>query len=181
METEWLGHCYDLREQPELLDTILLWLHAEWLKQRKSRFDNPAEAYAKRRLQLQNHLGEQAVPCTLVASVTRRPLGCISLTRLPSKRRSVAEALWLSNLFVTPTARGQGIARALIGYAEEKARALGERELFLYTSSASQYYLRRGWQQCLLNEAKVSQGNKVFQANIGKIERNIIVLKKPLI
>ena len=141
--------CVDLSERPELFDTALLWLHAEWLKQRKDRKVNPAEAYAKRRVQLQAHLSADAVPSTFIAIESNRALGCVSLTRLPFKRQVAAKALWVSNLFVTPTARGQGVAGALLSHIERHAQVLGEKSLFLYTTSASRYYLDKGWERCI--------------------------------
>lgn len=181
MQEPWQGCCFDLREQPELLDVMLLWLHAEWLKQRKSTNQNPAEAYAMRRIQLQEHLKLQDVPLTLMAkevkSTTKPALGCVSLTRLvPSKAhvpsRSLVSnevkaaadmrvstefqnALWLSNLFVTPTARGRGIADALLTAAQVQAKRLGWNEIYLYARSSKAYYLAKGWRELKIKPSPV--------------------------
>lgn len=151
---DWGGICFDLRDQPSLIDTLLLWLHAEWLKQRKGSMENPAEAYAKRRLQLREHLGDEAVPMTLIAkecaAIKAPPLGCISLTRLSSRNPRFANGLWVSNLFVTPTARGRGVGESLLKSAEQAAMGLGEKELYLYTDISRGYYTGKGWQECLM-------------------------------
>lgn len=157
---DWGGICFDLRDQPSLIDTLLLWLHAEWLKQRKNSIENPAEAYAKRRKQLQEHLGGDAVPMTLIAkecaALKAPPLGCISLTRLNSRNPRFANGLWLSNLFVTPTARGRGVGGALLKSAEQAAWSLGEKELYLYTDISRGYYVGKGWQECLMPKSNSS-------------------------
>ena len=171
---DWDGICFDLRDQPSLIDTLLLWLHAEWLKQRKDSLENPAEAYAKRRAQLQEHLSGAVVPMTLVAKECEAhkapPLGCVSLTRLNSRNTRLAEGLWLSNLFVTPTARGRGVGDALLQSAEQTALRLGETELYLYTDIARSYYISKGWQECLMSKSHSSGSSvavfkKVIQAS----------------
>ncbi|HEY7773859.1 MAG TPA: GNAT family N-acetyltransferase [Marinagarivorans sp.] len=176
--SDWDGVCFDLRDQPSLIDTLLLWLHAEWLKQRKSRIENPAHAYAKRKMQLQEHLKGDAIPMTLVAkecaSLNAPPLGCVSLTRLASRNSRFAQGLWLSNLFVTPTARGRGIGETLLKQAELAAWRLGEKELYLYTDSSRGYYTARGWQECLLG------GAGEFVGSAEKRQARIAVFKKPV-
>ncbi|WP_053981851.1 GNAT family N-acetyltransferase [Marinagarivorans algicola] len=158
MHRRWQGYCFDLREEPEQLDTVLLWLHAEWLKQRKNTIQNPAEAYGLRRIQLQEHLAPSAVPLTLIAkeskSDTQPVLGCVSMARLasasPLASLELNHALWLSNLFVTPTARGLGIGSALLQAVEAQARDLGHMEMYLYTQSSKAYYTSKGWRECLI-------------------------------
>lgn len=159
MGTPWGGFCFNLREQPELLEAVLLWLHGEWLKQPKARHSasstpqNPAQAYAQRRIQLQEHLLPAAFPMTLVAkeniSLKAPPLGCVSLARLtatsPLRSPLLVNSLWLSNLFVIPAARGRGVGAALVAAAEQEAVRLGVNELFLYTVSSRAYYMQRGW------------------------------------
>jgi hypothetical protein len=153
----WDGYCFDLREQPKILETLVLWLHQEWLKQRRNGDQSASMALALRRRQMETHLNGDSIPVTLIAkaspSLTAPPLGCISLTRLSSPntfpRKSLTDALWVSNLFVTPTARGCGVGTALLERAEMLALELKEPHLFLYTSLSRHYYLARGWRECL--------------------------------
>lgn len=161
MHERWRGCCLDLRDQPEQLDTVLLWLHAEWLKQRTNSIQNPAEAYGLRRIQLQEHLAPSVVPLTLIAKETKsdaKPvLGCVSLAHLasasPLASAEFNQALWLSNLFVTPTARGLGVGAALLRAIEAKARNLGQTEIYLYTQSSKAYYRSKGWHECVIKSA----------------------------
>ncbi len=46
---------------------------------------------------------------------------------------AAADALWLDNVAVAPAARGRGLGRRLIVFAEEQARARGFARLRLYT------------------------------------------------
>jgi len=52
---------------------------------------------------------------------------------------------WLSGLFVTPAARGQGVASALVRHLVERSTRIGIDHLYLYTSSARGLYERLGW------------------------------------
>jgi GNAT superfamily N-acetyltransferase len=48
--------------------------------------------------------------------------------------RPGVESVLLENVAVAPAWQGQGIGRALIGFAEDRARALGALEITLYTN-----------------------------------------------
>jgi GNAT superfamily N-acetyltransferase len=71
----------------------------------------------------------------LLAAVAPEPaagpalLGCAGVRRLPGYD-GVAE---LKRMYVRPTARGQGVARALLSSSERAAQELGYRELWLET------------------------------------------------
>ncbi|MEJ5041576.1 GNAT family N-acetyltransferase [Pseudomonas sp. B21-036] len=53
---------------------------------------------------------------------------------------------WLACVFVSPQARGQGLAETLIEGICTKARALGHTHLYLHTHDRAEYYHKRGWQ-----------------------------------
>ncbi len=52
---------------------------------------------------------------------------------------------WLACVFVTPQARGQGIAEALVEKVCERGRAEGVERLYLHTQDRAGYYAKRGW------------------------------------
>ncbi len=139
----------------------MAWLHGEWLERANPCEQDPVLAYAARYQQMQLHLGEGAVPMTLVALVQGQPVGCISLTRLQATSARFAGALWMSNLFVMPSERGQGIASALLLAAEQQALQLNERVLYLFTDSAADFYRRRGWQQCSASRLELRDDSHV--------------------
>jgi GNAT superfamily N-acetyltransferase len=75
----------------------------------------------------------------------------VGFTQLYPTFASVAlQKLWLLNdLFVAPSARGQGVGEVLLKYAEQFAREDGSRGLFLRTAvdnyPAQRLYERCGW------------------------------------
>ena len=78
----------------------------------------------------------------LVASVDGQPLGCVGL-------KGGGEIAEIKRLWVSPMARGQGLARRLMAAAEARARALGIALLRLDTNralpEAAALYRRDGW------------------------------------
>jgi len=52
---------------------------------------------------------------------------------------------WLACVFITPEARGQGLAERLIEGICAQAKANGEKRIYLHTQDQSAYYARRGW------------------------------------
>ncbi len=52
---------------------------------------------------------------------------------------------WLASMFVVPTARGRGVARALADVLLAGARADGHDVVYLFTSGQQRYWADRGW------------------------------------
>ncbi|WP_422420031.1 GNAT family N-acetyltransferase [Pseudomonas sp. GZD-222] len=52
---------------------------------------------------------------------------------------------WLACVFVTPSARGTGIAEQLIEGIGSHAQDVGIKTLYLHTSDQRAYYAKRGW------------------------------------
>ncbi|ANI59636.1 GNAT superfamily N-acetyltransferase [Pseudomonas frederiksbergensis] len=52
---------------------------------------------------------------------------------------------WLACVFVTPQARGKGLAERLIEGICAQARERGVAKIYLHTRDQSDYYARRGW------------------------------------
>ena len=52
---------------------------------------------------------------------------------------------WLACVFVTPQARGQGLAEQLIEGICAQAKANGVATLYLHTQDKRDYYAKRGW------------------------------------
>ncbi|HMO07555.1 MAG TPA: GNAT family N-acetyltransferase [Paracoccaceae bacterium] len=72
-------------------------------------------------------------------------LGCVGLSEGPDGSTLEVKRLW-----VAPVARGTGLARRLMGAAEDAARATGAARLVLDThpslAEAIAFYTREGWQ-----------------------------------
>src|SRR5471032_2208245 len=52
---------------------------------------------------------------------------------------------WLACVFVTPEARGKGLAERLIEGICEEAKTRGVARIYLHTQDQSAYYAKRGW------------------------------------
>lgn len=84
------------------------------------------------------------VPFSLIACEGDQPLGCASL--LDDDEVSGWDGrTWLGNVIVLESARGRGIGSALVDAIEQRATRLGVRELHLVTTTAIDWYERRGW------------------------------------
>ena len=144
-----------------MFDSLIVWLHGEWLAQGLRDEQSSVRAYATRYQQMQQYLGESAIPTTLVAIAHNLPVGCISLTRLQAANKQFTRGLWMTNLYVVPAAREQGVASALLASAEQQALGLNETTLYLFTTSAADFYRRRGWQQCLNSVMPINNDSRV--------------------
>ena len=52
---------------------------------------------------------------------------------------------WLASMFVTPAARGRGIASALVDHLLAAARDAGHETVYLFTSGQDDFWSARGW------------------------------------
>jgi len=84
------------------------------------------------------------IPKTFVAMKDNNPVGFISLIKsnVPSQPDLTP---WLVSLYVHEDFRQQGIGRALVDKCIEHASVAGFSKVYLYTSTAVQYYLNFGW------------------------------------
>ena len=85
-----------------------------------------------------------SLPSPLLAMVGERLAGGISFTWHIAPD-SPEMALWINTVYVEPTFRGNGIARALVAAADEHARTVtGEKTLLVYTN-VPQLYEKNEW------------------------------------
>jgi GNAT superfamily N-acetyltransferase len=81
---------------------------------------------------------------SLVAVEDGHLLGGAALAKedLPGRE---AVGPWLACVFVTPAARGKGVAETLIEGVCERAKQQGVARLYLHTQDRAAYYAKRGW------------------------------------
>jgi predicted N-acetyltransferase YhbS len=135
----------DLVEHPEWLDSVVEWQHAEWLRLSDAAALSQAElskALHERQLHLRAHLTRDPIPRTFVAHADGQAVGSVSLVRYASDPDA---KLWVTNLYVQPSWRYQGIGSALLAHGEAAARELEAQDLWLYSHDAADYYLKSGW------------------------------------
>jgi GNAT superfamily N-acetyltransferase len=80
----------------------------------------------------------------LLAEVGGQPAGsCLFVREEIDPKHDLTP--WLAALYVAPEYRKRGIASALVRAAEQHARGVGCRELYLYTITAEPLYSKLGW------------------------------------
>lgn len=76
----------------------------------------------------------------IVAKFRTEPVGCVGL-------EISGDCALLRSLAVVPSRRSRGLAAELCARLEESARSRGFRTLYLLTTTAADYFSRRGYQR----------------------------------
>jgi amino-acid N-acetyltransferase len=123
-------------------------------------FANPDESAVKRLL------SESGLP---IADITARHLqlffGCGSGSELEGVvgLEIFGELALLRSLAVASSRRGTGVGLSLVAHAERRARDQGVQSLYLLTTTAEQFFLRRGYARIPREEAPADiKGTKEF-------------------
>jgi predicted N-acetyltransferase YhbS len=127
-----------LVDHPGFVDQVAAWGFAEW-----GHLD-PSQTLEQRRLKIRGKMNVDRMPVAFVALDDAGGIvGTASLIfdDLDGDPRNP----WLASVFVTAAERGKGIATALVGAVEAKARELGYGRLYLFTDSAAALYAGLGW------------------------------------
>jgi GNAT superfamily N-acetyltransferase len=160
------------------LPTIAAWQHEQWLHSQQPKqtdlFAPPAavapDALSERQAQLRQHLGANLIPTTFVLLEKNQAVGSASLVNYRTKEgkqedkqkdkqeNKQGDKVWLTNMYVLPDYRKQGLAKILLKRAEDYARSLQLKQIFLYSMDAENYYKKLGW--LTLKTVKV-QGQKL--------------------
>lgn len=138
------------------------WHHNEWLRVRRDSDGGRGEEEVADRLRqrhdsLSLHLKGVGLPATFIAHSSGNPIGSVSLVYYQFTKDNHASE-WLTNLYVLPEYRKQGIAASLLSTAISHAIEMNVPKLMLYTSNCGDYYRKRKWRT--INHGVV-QGQKV--------------------
>ena len=109
-------------------------------------FADSGETFEDSRRALLDFLKRQDYEIALLAECDGKPAGLCLFVRDeadPNPRPDLSP--WLAALYVAPTFRRRGIARALVKAIEDHARTVGTKTLYLYTSEAEAFYAGLGW------------------------------------
>ncbi|MBS7812710.1 GNAT family N-acetyltransferase [Roseococcus pinisoli] len=126
-----------IAHRPDLVPLVANWLWDAFWQPNGHRLEEVREIVAEAN-------AEVGTPQCLVLLAGEVPCGTASLMAADLEIRNDIGP-WLAGLYVVPEARGQGCARRLVEAIEEAARAVGEKELFLYTDDAQPLYEKLGW------------------------------------
>lgn len=126
-------------DHPTFVETVARWQWGEW-----GHLD-PTDSLAARITSLSAQTDPNRIPTTYVALDGDAPLGSVSLVEYDMSTHHELSP-WLASVYVTPAARGRGVASALVRHAIGQAAALGVTRLYLYTPDARGLYEKLGWQ-----------------------------------
>ncbi len=128
----------NIADCPNFVETVARWQWGEW-----GHLD-PDDSLAARITSLRDQTDPNRIPTTYIALDGDAPLGTASLVKHDmSMHRELSP--WLASVYVTPTARGRGVASALVRHVVGQAAAMGVTRLSLYTPDAQRLYEKLGW------------------------------------
>jgi len=129
-----------LRDRPDAAPLVAGWELGQW------GHHNPGATAAMVEARLREQPPRDAVPTTLLAlDDADTAVGTASL--VAKDIEGDPRTPWLASVYVTPVARGQGIASALVGAVETMAARLGIKRLYLFTPDQERLYRRLGWRK----------------------------------
>jgi GNAT superfamily N-acetyltransferase len=125
-------------DHPALVETVARWQWDEWGR-------DPTDSLAARIAEIGAQTDPDRIPTTFVALDGDEALGsaCLVFDDLPTHLELNP---WLASVYVTPAARGRGVASALVRRVVQQAAAIGVARLYLYTENARGLYEKLGWQ-----------------------------------
>jgi predicted N-acetyltransferase YhbS len=127
-----------LADVPDLARELIPGLLDHW------RFVLPDDTAASRVARFRAHENRDSLPIAWIAHSEEEVLGTAALraTDLPGRENL---GPWLGGVYVSPTYRGRGIAKALCQTVEAKALEMGFPRLYLFTLDTAPLYARLGW------------------------------------
>lgn len=131
LRLEWLA------DHLQHSDTYAAWIHQQFA------YEYAAQPLAEWQREFADGQTNGDWPC-LIALDGERLLGGAALARADLALRPDLGP-WLACVFVTPEARGQGLAEQLIEGISQAAKQRGLPRLYLHTQNKQDYYGKRGW------------------------------------
>ena len=149
-----------LCERPDWVRTLADWHYAEW-----GTLYGTAWSWQAAYDELSAHAARNRWPMTWVAEQAGELVGSVSLVESDAPSLDHLGSPWLASLYVTPAARGQGVAKRLVQSLCIDATEQQISRLLLFTPSHREYYAALGWTwRCrdLVNQHEVDVMTKVL-------------------
>ena len=128
----------DIRHCPEHVGAVAAWVHREW-------WARTTVSLGEIAAWVQNCVVSNGFPGVLVAVSNRAAIGSVFLHATEAEDRP-AFTPYLGALYVEPSARGQGVGRALVRAIERHAAGLGFGQLYLNAiPDRTPFYQGLGW------------------------------------
>ena len=118
---------HTLADRPEAIPQVAGWLYSEW------GHHDPANSPATVAAGLAAELSRDTLPIQVVAMLDGTVVGTAALKLHELRARFPELRYWLGSVYVSPAARGQGIAGALVRHVEQLAVSRGIAALHLQT------------------------------------------------
>lgn len=127
-----------LMDDEAVIRQVASWIYHEWLSNKP---EHTVESTIER---IRPRVESTEVPLCIVAFENGLPVGCASLTKTDMASHPELTP-WLASVYVSPVARGKGIASELCTRVVGEAKRLGYEKLFLFTKDQMSLYARMGW------------------------------------
>src|SRR6476620_9708319 len=125
----------------QLVPTIAKWHWDEWgHTDPDGSLESWTEGLAKR-------TNRDRIPTTYVTLDDDEPIASTTLVEHDMSTH-LDLTPWLAGVYVKPDYRGRGVGAALVTHTTRKAAQMGVERLYLYTSSAQEFYRKLGWTDC---------------------------------
>jgi GNAT superfamily N-acetyltransferase len=130
-----------LADRSDAVPTVADWYFKEW------GYKEPGNSIAATCERLRGKLNREVLPIPLVAvDGDETILGCAQLKFHEMENVFPDRKFWLGGVYVSPQARGHGVASALVGRAAELAQNINLPGLWLQTEAIDGgLYSRLGW------------------------------------
>jgi len=128
-----------IADHVQLVPTIATWHWDEW------GHTDPGGSLEAWTEGLATRVNRDRIPTTYVALQGDDPIASTTLVEHDmSTHRDLTP--WIAGVYVKPEYRGRGVGAALVTHTMRKAAQMGVGRLYLYTSSAAEFYRKLGWE-----------------------------------
>ena len=128
---------HNLIEDPQQLETLAEWHHAEWS------YFNPEESISQRITRMQAYLNNDFIPSTFIATDSEL-LGSAAIIKNDMETKPQLSP-WLASVYITPQYRNKGIGTRLVQHSMAMAQSNNIDKLYLLTPGQKSFYEKLGW------------------------------------